>query len=192
MQLHANLQTSAYGQISRKRLSRPHFNTSLAQPIKNTLCGPSWLRNAPCERGLVACYASEDELHETKLGPNVASGIKEVKEKLTWSPATVMRNECAQQCACWLAFLSLLTILYCRAVNLNGTHRLLHLSVSDEVRYAFVACSYCAALALRRNDLFFFAGGHALWQKDPGSARHCEVDRVFHSKSSNLSPCLLV
>lgn len=31
---------------------------------------------------------------------------------------------------------AVLTNLHFRAVNLNGTHRLLHLSVSDEVRFA--------------------------------------------------------
>lgn len=34
-----------------------------------------------------------DELHENKLGPNVAAGIKDVKNTLTWRPATVIRNE---------------------------------------------------------------------------------------------------
>jgi hypothetical protein len=34
-----------------------------------------------------------DELHENKLGPNVAAGIKDVKNTLSWRPATVIRNE---------------------------------------------------------------------------------------------------
>ena len=93
MQLHAKLHTSACVQTHSKRSIRSIVSTSCAPTIKSSVGGPGWLRNAPCERGLVACYASEDELHETKLGPNVASGIKEVKEKLTWSSATVVRNE---------------------------------------------------------------------------------------------------
>lgn len=41
----------------------------------------------------VRSSADPDDLHETKLGPNVAAGIKDVKEGLQWSPATVIRNE---------------------------------------------------------------------------------------------------
>lgn len=65
-------------------------------------------------RSVIAASAADpDKLHEEKLGPNVAAGIKDVKEnRLTWSPATVIRNE---------------------AVNLDGTHRLLHMSVSEDV-----------------------------------------------------------
>ncbi|KAF6262076.1 hypothetical protein COO60DRAFT_1699496 [Scenedesmus sp. NREL 46B-D3] len=70
-------------------------------------------RHLPARLGVaVRSSVDPDELHEAKLGPNVVAGIREVKEKLTWSPATVIRNE---------------------AINLNGTHRLLHLSVSDQV-----------------------------------------------------------
>lgn len=42
---------------------------------------------------VVRSSTDPDDLHETKLGPNVAAGIKDVKERLTWSPATVIRNE---------------------------------------------------------------------------------------------------
>lgn len=42
---------------------------------------------------VVKASADPDDLHETKLGPNVAAGIKDVKERLQWSPATVIRNE---------------------------------------------------------------------------------------------------
>lgn len=38
--------------------------------------------------------ADSDDLQPTRLGPNVAASIKDVKERLTWSPATVIRNEC--------------------------------------------------------------------------------------------------
>lgn len=37
--------------------------------------------------------SDSDEAHENKLGPNVAAGIKDVKEGLTWRTATVIRNE---------------------------------------------------------------------------------------------------
>jgi hypothetical protein len=52
-------------------------------------------RSAIRNRLLVRCSADPDDLHEAKLGPNVAAGIKDVKENLTWSPATVIRNEYA-------------------------------------------------------------------------------------------------
>eukprot|EP00878_Enallax_costatus_P008536 GHUV01008924.1.p1 GENE.GHUV01008924.1~~GHUV01008924.1.p1 ORF type:complete len:243 (+),score=14.53 GHUV01008924.1:144-872(+) len=61
---------------------------------------------------VVRSSADPDDLHETKLGPNVAAGINDVKKRLQWSPGTVIRNDSA---------------------NLDGTHRLLHLSVADEV-----------------------------------------------------------
>ena len=35
----------------------------------------------------------DDKLHETKLGPNVLAGIKEVKENTKWAAATVIKNE---------------------------------------------------------------------------------------------------
>ena len=42
---------------------------------------------------VVRSSVDPDELHENKLGPNVAAGIKDVKTSLTWRPATVIRNE---------------------------------------------------------------------------------------------------
>lgn len=42
---------------------------------------------------VVRSSVDPDELHENKLGPNVAAGIKDVKEGLTWKTATVIRNE---------------------------------------------------------------------------------------------------
>ena len=45
-------------------------------------------RRAPLARS-----SNDDELQEIKLGPNVTAGIREVKEGLAWSPATVTRNE---------------------------------------------------------------------------------------------------
>eukprot|EP00879_Flechtneria_rotunda_P026022 GHRR01027696.1.p1 GENE.GHRR01027696.1~~GHRR01027696.1.p1 ORF type:complete len:252 (+),score=27.77 GHRR01027696.1:140-895(+) len=91
---------------SRARPGRPHAAVMRKRP--------GLLINVPGSRkaAQVRSSADPDDLHETKLGPNVAAGIKDVKERLTWSPATVLRNE---------------------AVNLDGTHRLLHISVSDEV-----------------------------------------------------------
>lgn len=50
--------------------------------------------NASRGRQLVARSSVDpDELHENKLGPNVAAGIKDVKNTLSWRPATVIRNE---------------------------------------------------------------------------------------------------
>jgi hypothetical protein len=59
---------------------------------------------AGCSRGqllLVRASLDPDDIHETKLGPNVAAGIKDVKDGLTWRPATVIRNECVcSSCVC--------------------------------------------------------------------------------------------
>jgi hypothetical protein len=49
---------------------------------------------------------------ESKLGPNVAAGIRDVQQSLEWRTATVMRND---------------------AISLDGGQRLLHLSVPDDV-----------------------------------------------------------
>lgn len=64
------------------------------------------------QQAVVRSSVDPDELHENKLGPNVAAGIKDVRTSLTWRPATVIKNEGA---------------------NVDGSHRLLHISVSDEV-----------------------------------------------------------
>uniref|UniRef100_A0A383VD77 FAD-binding FR-type domain-containing protein n=1 Tax=Tetradesmus obliquus TaxID=3088 RepID=A0A383VD77_TETOB len=95
------------------QLQHGHASKHLAYPHAVGRQACAGLRHVPA-RPEVAVRSSvdPDELHEAKLGPNVVAGIREVKEKLTWSPATVIRNE---------------------AINLDGTHRLLHLSVSDEV-----------------------------------------------------------
>ena len=47
----------------------------------------------PQRRRTLARSSNDDELQEIKLGPNVTAGIREVKEGLAWSPATVTRNE---------------------------------------------------------------------------------------------------
>ncbi|KAG2488488.1 hypothetical protein HYH03_012992 [Edaphochlamys debaryana] len=55
----------------------------------------------------------EDNTHETKLGPNVLASVKDLKEGgVKWGAATVVRNDSA---------------------NLDGSVRVLHLSVSDHV-----------------------------------------------------------
>lgn len=110
---------------------------------------------------------SDDELHETKLGPDVATGIKEVKEGLRWSAATVIRNECVLQGSgdtpampahawgwngCCLMLPDTLLPAPCRAANLEGNHRLLHLSVSDHVS---------TSLSWRQPGLQGIAGGAA-------------------------------
>lgn len=70
-------------------------------------------------RGGVAARASADEdaprSGAEQLGPDVAAGIRDVQDNLAWRPATVTRNE---------------------ACSLDGSQRLLHLSVSDDVRAA--------------------------------------------------------
>jgi len=60
-----------------------------------------------------ASSADDESLPEPRLGPNVAAGIKDVQQSLEWRTATVTRND---------------------AANLNGGQRLLHLSVTDDVR----------------------------------------------------------
>jgi len=56
--------------------------------------------------------AHGEEGHEAKLGPNVLAGVKELKDNVKWSSATVMRND---------------------SISFDGNVRLLHLSVSDHV-----------------------------------------------------------
>ncbi|GAX84322.1 hypothetical protein CEUSTIGMA_g11744.t1 [Chlamydomonas eustigma] len=52
-----------------------------------------------------------DEGAETKLGPNVIAGVKELRQNVTWSQATVMRNESS---------------------TFDGSIRLIQLSVADK------------------------------------------------------------
>lgn len=59
--------------------------------------------------------ASDEDMPEAKLGPNVAAGIRDVQRSLEWRMATVTRND---------------------AINLDGRQRLLHLSVPDDVSWA--------------------------------------------------------
>eukprot|EP00877_Chromochloris_zofingiensis_P009122 jgi/Chrzof1/4463/Cz14g14060.t1 len=94
------------------RPCRPlNYNVSTCRACHRHPCQHS-SRTLQSKRHTRVASAENDELHETKLGPNVAAGIKDVKESLTWSTATVTRNE---------------------AVNLDGSHRLLHISISEEV-----------------------------------------------------------
>jgi hypothetical protein len=51
------------------------------------------LHHRRSRRAPLARSSNDDELQEIKLGPNVTAGIREVKEGLAWSPATVTRNE---------------------------------------------------------------------------------------------------
>jgi hypothetical protein len=86
----------------------------------------------------------------------------------------------------------------CRAINLDGTHRLLHLSVSDEVRLLLVqpgmlwlpltsATVLLPAAGLSLTGVVcFFSGGHAVWAQDSSCARHCQMDRVLYSESALL------
>lgn len=87
------------------RVSRNHLGTCsfacrapAAAGIRHpagTVATPSAAPASSRAQHVVARSAVDpDELHETKLGPNVAAGIKEVKEGLTWKTATVIRNEC--------------------------------------------------------------------------------------------------
>ncbi|KIY96852.1 hypothetical protein MNEG_11111 [Monoraphidium neglectum] len=59
-----------------------------------------------------ASAGEEGDMPESKLGPNVAAGIRDVQQSLEWRTATVMRND---------------------AISLDGGQRLLHLSVPDDV-----------------------------------------------------------
>ncbi|KAG2438333.1 hypothetical protein HYH02_011029 [Chlamydomonas schloesseri] len=52
------------------------------------------------------------DIHETKLGPNVLASVKDLKSGVKWGTATVVRND---------------------AANLDGSVRVLHLSVADHV-----------------------------------------------------------
>ena len=48
-------------------------------------------------RGHRVRSSEEDNLQETKLGPNVLAGIKDFKENTQWTAATVIKNECVQE-----------------------------------------------------------------------------------------------
>lgn len=61
---------------------------------------------------LISCNKDDEKLHESKLGPNVVSSVRGLKEDVKWSSATVIRND---------------------GVNGDGSCRLLHLSVEDQV-----------------------------------------------------------
>jgi hypothetical protein len=65
-------------------------------PAEQQLVAPAWRVVAR------ATGSDSDDLHENKLGPNVAAGIKDVKDGLTWRPATVIRNECVARVGCWV------------------------------------------------------------------------------------------
>lgn len=96
--------------------SRPTIATSNAV-VSRGCRGPSvqlqHYRRSDVKRTLVVTCSKDDEkLHESKLGPNVLAGVKELKENIKWTPATVIRND---------------------AVSLDGSLRLLHLSVEDHV-----------------------------------------------------------
>ncbi|KAG2429604.1 hypothetical protein HXX76_010837 [Chlamydomonas incerta] len=52
------------------------------------------------------------DIHETKLGPNVIASVKDLKSGVKWGTATIVRND---------------------AANLDGSVRVLHLSVADHV-----------------------------------------------------------
>lgn len=59
-----------------------------------------------------ASSADDPSASGERLGPNVAAGIRDVQQSLEWRTATVTRND---------------------AVSLDGSQRLLHLSVPDDV-----------------------------------------------------------
>ena len=94
----APLHTTSHSVVPCSLVSRP--GALLCSHRQHT--GPCQHRSStqqttPLSRGkqLVARSSVDpDELHENKLGPNVAAGIKDVKNSLTWRTATVIRNEC--------------------------------------------------------------------------------------------------
>lgn len=61
---------------------------------------------------LLAARSHKDHDHETKLGPNAITSVKELKEGVTWTSATVIRNDSA---------------------SFDGNVRFVHLSVTDHV-----------------------------------------------------------
>lgn len=85
------------GQNQQQQLAAPRAAAGAAAHAPAAAPQPAVRGRArpPGRRGrlLVRSSADPDGLHEAKLGPNVAAGRKEVKEKLTWGPATVIRNE---------------------------------------------------------------------------------------------------
>lgn len=83
------------------------------RPVQHTLTHTSLHNSFVSNRKRVTCLVADDDgLQETKLGPNVLAGIKELRENMQWTTATVMRND---------------------GVALDGDQRLLHLVIDDHV-----------------------------------------------------------
>jgi len=62
--------------------------------------------------GPIAASFYDEDPKETKLGPNVIASVRQLRDSVRWTPATVIQNDSA---------------------NLDGSVRLLHVSVADHV-----------------------------------------------------------
>jgi hypothetical protein len=129
---HARTGTCRARDRAQQRLVRHPISPGIRPP-----CASSHGRHRLAGQRIVLVRSGEeDKQQENKLGPNVLAGIKEVKENTRWTAGTIIKNECVFPLVLGAhsgAGYQRARPPPCRAVNLDGSLRMLHLSVSEQV-----------------------------------------------------------